>query len=197
MKIGFFGKGGSGKSVVISLLARYYVVDAYDANPLGGLRALFPAAKKYDGVEVGDPSLIEFPLLERGFRLVAKNPDVRVALITLPHVHAVKETVGILETLHRYCPNEVIGVIINQGAGSIGEVIADKLGLELLGTLPLEPKLDHHLVKTEGLAGYEPSTRMNRALGELAKNLDLKARVSKEKRRKLGSVFKRLKLWRT
>jgi CO dehydrogenase nickel-insertion accessory protein CooC1 len=197
LKIGMFGKGGTGKSAIISLLARYYAVDAYDADPLEGLRTLLPAAKKYDGTGVTEPSLIEFPLLERGFRMAARDPDIKVVLVTTPHVHAVMATMGILETLHRYCPNEVKGLIINQGMKSLGEGIAEKLGLELLGAVPLEPKLDDHLIKREDIAGYEPSARMVKALGELAEKLDLKVRDGNGKGGKWSSFVEGVRLWRT
>lgn len=197
MKIGLFGKDGAGKSVVASLLATYYAVDAYDADPLEGLRNLLPRAREYDGAAVPEPSLIDFPFLERSFHLLARDPDVQVALVTTPHAHAVEAAKGVLETLRRYCPNEVKGVVLNQGARSLGEDIADKLDLDLLGALPLEPELDAYLIRSGIIAGYTPGAGMLKALGELAGNLGLEAREDAQKEKRLGSLLKGVWLWRT
>jgi CO dehydrogenase nickel-insertion accessory protein CooC1 len=189
MKIGIVGKGGAGKTTLISLLAEGYTFEAYDADPLGGLREVLPPAKRYEGIAV-EPALIEFPLMEKGFRFLARDPEVKIVLVTTPHHHAVRTSMGVLETLERYCPNEVLGVVVNQSSREKAEEVAERLGLELLGSLPLHVGLDDHLVENETLAGYRPPRRVVRAIARVAENLGLEMKAGK-KARKGWRLFKR------
>jgi CO dehydrogenase nickel-insertion accessory protein CooC1 len=179
MKIGIVGKGGAGKTALISLLAKGYIFEAYDADPLGGLREMLPTAEEYEGAAV-EPSLIEFPLLERGFRLLSRDPEIKVVVVATPHPHAVRATRGILETLRRYCPNEVLGVVVNQSDEEKAEAAAERLGIKLLGFIPLDPGLDDHLAENEGLEGYKPGDRMAGAIAGVAENLGLKKKAGEK-----------------
>lgn len=190
MKIGIIGKGGAGKSTLIALLARDHVFSAYEADPLGGLRALLPCAEGYEGI-ASDPCLIEFPLLEQGFRQLAGDSGIKAVLVTTPHLHALEEAKGVLETLRRYCPNEVLGVVVTQSGRKTAERAPAKLDLKLLGSLPLERRLDDHLVKG-GIKEYRVSRRMEGALTSLASKLGLKRRSADKKGFRL---FGRLRKW--
>jgi CO dehydrogenase nickel-insertion accessory protein CooC1 len=192
MKIGITGKGGAGKSTLVVLLARDHVFSAYEADPLGGLRALHPGAEGYEGI-AAEPCLIEFPVLEQGFRQLAREPEIKVVLMTTPHLHALEEARGIIETLRKYCPNEVLGVVVNQSGRKTAEKVAARLNLKLLGFLPQEPRLDDCLVNGD-LREYRLSKRMKKALDALAANLGLKKRAEKKKG---FEFFGRLKKWAT
>ena len=193
MKIGIIGKGGAGKSTLIALLAREHEFNAYEADPLGGLRALYPGAEEYAGL-AAEPCLIEFPVLEKSFRQLSRYPEIRVVLVTLPHLHAIEEAKGIAETLRRYCPNEVLGVVINQSGRKTADRVASKLNLKLLGFLPQEHRLDDCLVEGD-LQGYRMSRRMERALNAIGSSLGLKKKASEK--RKGFSFLRRLRKWAT
>lgn len=193
MKIGIIGKGGAGKSTLIALIAREHEFNAYEADPLGGLRALYPGAEEYTGL-AAEPCLIEFPVLERCFRQLSRDPEVQVVLVTLPHPHAIEEAKGLAETIRRYCPNEVLGVVVNQSGRKMAERAAAKLNQKLLGYLPQEHRLDDCLVEGD-LQGYRMSRRMERALDAIGSSLGLRKKAGRK--RKGFSFLGRLRKWAT
>lgn len=179
MRLGFLGKDGVGKSTLAALIARDHALDAFDADPLEGLTEIYPKAKKYEGFAT-DPAVIDFALLERSFGLLARDPAIKVVVVATPHRHVVKASRGILETLSRYCPNEVMGIVVNMSDKKLAEKVSNELNLKLIGCIPLATKLDDHLLDKD-ITGFS-DRQMRGSVAELSRQLGLQKRAAPSKK---------------
>ena len=190
MKVAVVGKGGVGKSTLLALIHRVFACEIYDSGPAFDLEELCPQAKRYkSAATVIEPALVEFCYAT--LRKLKNAPDFKVLIVTTPHVHALTATRKMVNTLNEDFANELLGIVVNQSTGELSEKISARLGVKLVGSLPLVPELDDHLIG-DTLATFKIPRELEEAVAEIGRFLRLRKRAGKEKekeKKKKKSLF--------